>query len=299
MSPIKIPFTKYHGIGNDFAVINCLDQPEREAALADPGTAAALCHRHTGIGADGLLLVLPPLPGKRSDVDARMRVINADGSEAEMCGNGLRCVAKYLRDRIGDFQSADRLFIDTGAGLLSCELTLADDGLVSSVKVDMGPPRQEPEALGLTLQEPLIGAAVSADGFPERPATAVSMGNPHLIFFVDDEDPRALALAHGPTLEHHEWFANRTNVEFARFTGEDELELWVWERGCGLTLACGTGACATAAAAVITGRHPAAAPLKVNLPGGTLTIVVPADMSCVWMDGPAEEVYCGSIEIKA
>lgn len=297
MATTTVPFIKYHGIGNDFAVINCWDHSlDFEARLSHPELAQALCNRYTGIGGDGLLLVLPPVEGKDQAGDARMRVINADGSEAEMCGNGLRCVAKYLHDKWPRFNQAERLYIDTGAGLLSCDLTLGPDGLVGSVKVDMGRPRQEPVELGLTRDEPITQEEMVIQGSTPRRATAVSMGNPHLIFFVDEEDPRQLATTLGPGLEHHPLFANRTNVEFARFR-EDGLELWVWERGCGLTLACGTGACATVAAAVITGRHPANTPLPVHLPGGTLTIEVPADLSCVLMDGPAVEVFSGEVEI--
>ena len=294
---MKIPFTKYHGIGNDFAVINCWPGYAPEDLLSDPDRAKALCCRHTGIGGDGLLLVLPPVVEKDNGGDVRMRVINSDGSEAEMCGNGLRCVAKYLHDKWPRFQQAERLWIDTGAGLLRCDLALGQDSQVSSVKVNMGRPRQEPEELGLTREGSMTDEPIDLEGAPPREATAVSMGNPHLIFFVEDEDPRQLALSLGPALEHHPLFANRTNVEFARFR-QDGLELWVWERGCGLTLACGTGACATVAAAVITGRHPADTPLAVHLPGGTLTIEVPADLSKVWMEGPAAEVFSGEVDVQ-
>ena len=294
---MKIPFIKYHGLGNDFAVFNCWDQAsELERRLAHPELARALCHRHTGIGADGLLLVLPPAPGKNRGGGARMRVINADGSEAEMCGNGLRCVAKFLHDKRPQFSHEQRLYIDTGAGLLTCDLTLGPDALVSSVKVDMGRPRQEPTELGLKRNKPITDEEMEIPGSVPRFATAVSMGNPHLIFFVQEEDPKHLATVLGPGLEHHPLFANRTNVEFARF-GDNGLELWVWERGCGITQACGTGACATVAAAVITGRHPASTPLPVHLPGGTLVIEVPEDLSRVLMDGPAEEVFSGEVEI--
>ncbi len=291
---MKIPFLKYHGIGNDFIVLNCWNEAPEEI-LADPELARRLCNRHTGIGADGLLLVLPPDEDKDQAGDARMRVINADGSEAEMCGNGLRCVAKYLRDKWPRFQDTERLWVDTGAGLLLCDLTLGEDGLVASVKVDMGQPRQEPVELGLTRGEPVTDEELEIPGSSPRRATAVSMGNPHLVFFVD-EDPRPLATNLGPALEQDDLFANRTNVEFARFV-DGGLELWVWERGCGITQACGTGACATVAAAVITGRHPADTPLPVHLPGGTLVIEVPKDLSRVLMDGPAEEVFAGEIEI--
>ena len=291
-----LSFRKYHGNGNDFVVLDGLDGALPVELLEQPAVATTLCQRHTGIGADGLLLVLPP---QSPTAHARMRVINSDGSEAEMCGNGIRCVAKAMHDHMGRFGELSRLLLDTGAGLLACELNLDPRGLVRTVRVDMGRPELLRELIPMEGQGTLVEAAIQIQG-RELQSTAVSMGNPHLVSFVDPssgQDPRQLAETLGPLLEHHEWFPNRTNVEFARPREDGSLELWVWERGCGLTLACGTGACATAVAAQVTGRHAAKTPLTMHLPGGPLTIVVAEDLSRVWMEGPAEEVYSGVVQI--
>ena len=290
-----IPFRKYHGNGNDFVVLDGLDAALPVAQLER--AAVQLCDRHRGVGADGLLLVLPPTSPA---AQARMRVINADGSEAEMCGNGIRCVAKALSDHRAELQGLGRLLVDTGAGPLTCELSREQGGAVRSVRVEMG--RASLAPADLQLDHPAdswIEQQLTVDGRTLR-TTAVSMGNPHLITFLDagaDPGPEQLARTLGPQLERHPLFANRTNVEFARPRPDGALELWVWERGCGITQACGTGACATAAAAQVTGRHPAAEPLVVHLPGGPLTIEVAANLSQVWMDGPAQEVFSGELKL--
>ena len=291
-----LPFRKYHGNGNDFLVLDGLTRSIPVERLESPEVAVPLCDRHTGVGGDGLLLVLPATsPGAH----ARMRVSNSDGSEAEMCGNGIRCVAKALHDHVDALRDVDSLLVDTGAGLLTCALTLdPHSGLVSSVRVDMGAPSLERPEIPMEGEGRFVDA-ISAAG-QQLTSTAVSMGNPHLVTFVEpgsDNSPRHLAETLGPTLERHPWFPNRTNVEFAAHNDDGSLELWVWERGCGITRACGTGACATAVAAQVTGRHPAGEPLTVHLPGGPLTIEVAEDLSRVWMDGPAEEVFQGEVRI--
>jgi len=270
-------FAKYHGLGNDFIVID-------EAVSARAATL--LCDRRFGVGADGVLMVLPaPAAG----ADARMRILNADGSEPEMCGNGIRCVAKELFDS-GRVRK-DVIRIDTLAGVLACAVQVGESGRVDTVAVEMGRPRLTRERA----QEPL------AIGGRELVLTCVSMGNPHAITFVSGEEPlRPLAERLGPLVEHHEWFPMRTNVEFARVRSSGaEIELVVWERGCGITMACGTGACATAAAAVLTGRAPAGREIAVDLPGGRLGITVAEDGSGVRMRGPARLAFRGECDLEA
>ncbi len=285
-------FAKYHGLGNDFLVVDLRAVSAAEAAAAqDPAHVIALCDRQFGVGGDGVLAVLPS-----ATADARMRVLNSDGSEAEMCGNGLRCVAKELYDRGGLRQPV--ITIDTGAGPLRCTIE-AEDGVARSVTVDMGPPRLARGELPMTgptaercIEQPLdiVGAAGAI--------TCVSMGNPHAIAFVDSRaEAMQLATTVGTRVEHHAWFPNRTNAEFAHVRNRREIDLVVWERGCGITLACGTGACATVVAAVLTGRADEATPVRVNLPGGTLEITVAAGLTDVAMKGPAVHVYDGELDL--
>ena len=273
-------FAKYQGLGNDFLVV---DLRTADAALAaavqDPANVIALCDRQFGVGGDGVLAVLPSTTG-----DARMRVLNSDGSEAEMCGNGIRCVARELFDRGGLAKST--LQIETGAGLLACEVG-------ELVTVAMGAPR-------LTRGEiPMIGPATERcieQAFEGRHLTAVSMGNPHAITFVRSRaEAQAQALSLGPATEHHAWFPRRTNAEFAFVKSRSEIDLVVWERGCGITLACGTGACATAVAAILTGRCDGDQPIRVNLPGGPLSIRVGTDG--VMMSGPAQLSFDGELPL--
>ncbi len=294
---MTLPFAKVHGLGNDFVIVD-LRPGEPTPTPNHAAAARALCDRRFGIGADGVLVILPPVT---QGADARMRVLNADGSEAEMCGNGLRCVAQYLHDRDPALRRST-LVIDTGAGPLACAITTDRDGRCDTVAVEMGRPR-------LTRAEvPMAGAP--DDRCIDQPLdaagrtflmTAVSMGNPHAITFVDESGAalRTLAERHGPAVETHARFPRRTNVEFARLVSAHELELVVWERGCGITLACGTGACATAVAAVLTGRAPAGRELTVRLLGGPLVIRVAPDLSGVTMRGPATRVYDGTLELAA
>jgi diaminopimelate epimerase len=277
---MALDFVKLHGLGNDFVVV---DRRARGTPVP-PAEVRALCDRHTGVGADGVLSLL------RSERAAlAMHVTNADGSFAEMCGNGLRCVVRYAIDRgLLDPQGGP---VETGRGVLSC--TVEPDG---QVRVDMGRPILDPDqircrvasdrAISLPLQ---LGDALVA-------FTAVSMGNPHAIVFVDEGEPLSWAQRFGPELERSPLFPQRTNAEFARVQTPDRIDLVVWERGAGITQACGTGACATAVAAVLTGRSPAGAPLQVTLPGGVLRIVVEPDLSRVWMTGPAVEVFSGHLD---
>jgi diaminopimelate epimerase len=289
-------FAKYHGLGNDFLVVDLRAASADEAARAqDPQRVVALCDRQFGVGGDGVLAVLPS-----ARADARMRVLNSDGSEAEMCGNGLRCVVKELFDRGG--LARPELAIETGAGVLTCAVE-AEAGVARSVTVAMGAPRLLRGEIPMggpagerCLEQPLDLAA-ALPGEPARALTCVSMGNPHAIAFVSSrEEAWRLARGVGPTIEHHAWFPNRTNVEFAHARSPREIDLVVWERGCGITLACGTGACATAVAAVLTGRAAEATPVRVHLPGGSLEIIVLAGLANVLMKGPAVHVFDGELD---
>lgn len=274
-----VRFLKVEGLGNDFLLLDRLEH-DASALVTEIGElrelAPAVCDRRTGVGADGILIVAPP--STRSAV-ATMIVINHDGSRPQMCGNGVRCVAHWLAERL----DTDRVLVDTDAGVRDCTV-LTRDPRRAQVAVGMGPARH------LGKQTPAAGGG--------RTFRDVSMGNPHAICFVGpDEDPRELAHALGPEVELDPAYPERTNVEFAK-PGPDGITLWVWERGCGITGACGTGACATAAAAVAAGFAEANEDLTVRLPGGDLSIRVPADPDAqVVMTGPAHIVYAGEIEL--
>jgi diaminopimelate epimerase len=271
-------FFKYHGLGNDFVVLDLRDG----RADIGPEESRALCDRRRGIGADGVLALLPS-----ERAVARMVVHNADGSIAEMCGNGLRCAVKYLLDHAP--RKADQLAVETGAGVLDAKVGWRD-GEVSEIELSMGQARFLAANLPSSDGEERIDAPVpDAPGFH---GTAVSMGNPHLVMF---DAPASLAQTLGPKLEHAHGFSQRTNVEFARVS-DGRIDVVVWERGCGLTQACGTGACATAAAAVRTGRAGAGEWLTVGLPGGDLRIRVGRDWQ-VSLKGDARFVYEGVVPI--
>jgi len=289
---LVVRFAKYHGIGNDFLVVDLRNaDPATAAKIQDPEVVKAVCDRRFGVGGDGVLAILPS-----TNADVRMRVLNADGSEAEMCGNGIRCVAKELHDRGG--LAKHQLAIDTGAGRLICAIH-ASHGVTESVTVAMGAPR-------LTRGEiPMIGPAgercieqsfTVADH--THPITCVSMGNPHAISFVDSAAAaRRSAETLGPATETHPWFPNRTNAEFAYVRNPTEIDLVVWERGCGITHACGTGACATVVAAILTGRCKESDEVTVHLPGGALAITVLPSFANVMMRGPATLVYDGELAL--
>jgi len=285
-------FAKYHGLGNDFLVVDLRSLPAADAAAVQaPHNVIALCDRQFGVGGDGVLAVLPS-----ATADARMRVLNSDGSEAEMCGNGIRCVAKELYERGG--LRKPELAIDTGAGLLTCAIE-ADGAVARSVTVAMSNPRLLRGELPMTgpAGERCIEQALTIAGV-SRAITCVSMGNPHAITFVGSRDEAfELAKTVGPQVERHAWFPNRTNAEFAHVKSRREIDLVVWERGCGITLACGTGACATTVAAVVTGRADEATPVRVNLPGGSLEITVQAGLTGVAMKGPSLHVFDGELDL--
>ncbi|MBL9037956.1 MAG: diaminopimelate epimerase [Archangium sp.] len=267
------PFTKYHGLGNDFVVVDC----RSTGVDLDDAEVKRLCDRHFGIGADGVLSVLPS-----SDGAARMVVHNADASIAEMCGNGLRCVVKYLAESAGGRPAS--LGVQTGAGLLESEIAWGPKG-VELVTVAMGPAR---------LESPLLpnGGPFVRQMIDGLVGTAVSLGNPHLVLL---DTPASEAATLGPKLELHPLYPQRTNVEFVTRRDDGGLDVTVWERGVGLTLACGTGACASVAASALAGRTPFDAWVPVRLPGGMLDIKVARDLSMVWLRGPATRVFEGTV----
>ncbi len=277
-------FTKMHGAGNDYVYVDCFRQPapENPAQLA-----RQLSDRHFGIGADGLILIVPS-----DGADARMRMFNADGSEAEMCGNGVRCVAKYVYDHAICRQPSLR--IETGAGVLGLELDI-DGGRVARVRVDMGEPVFLPDRIPTTLPvNPLADYPAVVDVDLPLPAetlrvTCVSMGNPHCVTYVDKLTDRWV-LEVGPQVEADPHFPNRVNAEFVEVLSPAEVRMRVWERGSGETLACGTGACAVCVAGVLAGRT--ARKILAHLPGGDLELHW-ADDNHVYMTGPAVEVFTG------
>lgn len=274
-------FTKMHGLGNDFVMVDGLQEHLEEAAL--PDLARRVCDRNFGVGADGLILALPS-----ETADFRMRLINADGSEAEHCGNGIRCTAKLLYDR--GHTRAREITVET-IGRINVLQLFAEGGKVHSVRVDMAEPIF---ARGrIPMAGPEDGEAVEEPlqvGDRELRFTCVSMGNPHAVTFID-QDPDAFPVRElGPLVENHAAFPRRTNVEFIQVLGPEELKMRVWERGAGETLACGTGACASVVAAARTGR--AGRRAVVHLKGGDLRIEW-GDDNHVYMTGPAVTVFEG------
>jgi len=271
-------FTKMHGAGNDYIYVDCFS---RDAPRDASRLAVAVSDRHKGIGADGLILICPS-----EKADARMRMFNADGSEAEMCGNGIRCVAKYVYDH--GISRKDRLQIETLRGVLTLELETAQ-GKVSRVRVNMGTPILEGTRIPTTLPGNLpVRQRLSAAG-REFEVTCVSMGNPHCVTFVETlSDDWVLRV--GPEIERHQAFPNRVNVEFIQLVSPCEFHMRVWERGSGETQACGTGACASVVAGVLAGLTERK--VLAHLPGGDLELDWAASGE-VYLTGPAVEVFSG------
>ncbi len=279
----KLPFWKMHGAGNDFVVLAPEQGDERsDAAWGD--LARRVCDRRFGVGGDGLIAVLP------SDVaDLRMRMFNPDGSEAEMCGNGIRCLVKFALDRDDSPGARATLRVETLAGVLDAVATLGADGAVERVRVGMGAPRFEPKAIGALVEQapPVLDLPLEAAG-GEHHVTLVSMGNPHAVMFGADPVEAFDLERIGPAIEHHPLFANRTNVEIVRVRDRAAIEMRVWERGAGETLACGSGACAAVVAARLHGL--AGDRVAVALPGGTLGIEWDGEGE-VLLEGPAVKVF--------
>lgn len=289
-----IHFTKMHGAGNDYIYVDTLYNK-----VDDPAACAiAWSKPHFGIGSDGLVLIGR---SERPDADYTMRIFNADGSEAMMCGNASRCVGKYVYEKTqpwplpviegnGYQETKIRLLTKSGIKILYLRIV---EGIVESVTVDMGEPALEDE----NLFNPQIAKSLSTplhnrEGQGEGSALFVSMGNPHFVIFVDDINGIDVA-RYGSLLENHEAFPERCNIEFAQVTGKDEIRMRVWERGSGITMACGTGACATAVAAAVTGR--CSRESQIHMDGGTLRIHWDEADRHVYMTGPAEFVFEGDI----
>ena len=276
-------FTKMQGAGNDYVYVNCFVEQ-----LDDPAAVAVkVSNRNFGIGSDGLILILPS-----AVADVRMRMFNSDGSESEMCGNGIRCVAKYAFDH--GIVAKKEISAETGAGILTLQLVTGADGKVEKVRVNMGPPR-------LTRSEiPMLGNP--QDRVVAEPLnilhssfqiTCASMGNPHCVIFVDDVAGFQVE-KYGPLIENHELFPRRTNVEFVQVLSRTEVRQRTWERGAGETLACGTGSSAVTAACVLNGLTEKK--ILNHLSGGDLEMEW-GDDGNIYMTGPAVEVFSGEIEI--
>ncbi len=276
-------FWKYQGTGNDFVVIEAL---AGRPAWLDNAAIVAVCDRHFGVGADGILLI-----ERGKSADWFMRVLNADGSEAEMCGNGIRCIARHLADHLG--VPGPVVPIETGAGVKSCRLHRDAAGAVTGVTVSLGAPILEPAQIPVvSAAHQNIQATVEGRTFIGQ---AVSMGNPHFVIFEGmgaDE-----ASVWGARLTASPLFPRQANIEFVETLGQAHLRAVVFERGVGLTLACGTGAGAVGVAAVVTKRAPAGEPIRIDLPGGPLNITVLPDFSDVLLEGPATPVFRGLLNL--
>lgn len=275
-------FTKMHGCGNDYIYVNCMEEmienPEKVAVYVSD--------RHFGIGSDGLILICP------SEVaDFRMAMYNADGSEGKMCGNGVRCIAKYVYDY--GLTDKENISIETKGGIKYLDLTI-ENGKVSLVKVNMGAPIFEPKEIPVLLgEDKCIDEPVTVDG-KEYHVTCISMGNPHAVIFVEDTAGIPLEKI-GPKFENLSVFPERVNTEFVQVLNENEVNMRVWERGSGETLACGTGTCATVVACVLAKKTKNQ--ITVHLLGGDLYLDYDEEKQIVWMTGPAAVVCDGEIEI--
>ena len=285
-------FTKMHGLGNDYVYVNCFEEK-----IENPSKLSQIVSdRHRGIGADGLILIYPS-----QTADVRMRMFNADGSESEMCGNGIRCVAKYtyehkLAEAGGAFAVPGQqpfpgsLNIETGNGILTVGLIADNRDKVQKVCVNMGQPVLTPKDIRVNLSgEKVIEHPIEILG-QELLMTCVSMGNPHAVLFCDDVELIKLKKL-GPAIENHSLFPNRINVHFVQIDKPTEFTMRTWERGSGVTMACGTGACAVTVAGVLTGRVERVC--SGHLPGGDLNLNWCQEDNCVYMTGPAVEVFEG------
>jgi len=281
---MKIDFVKMHGLGNDFILIDCLSKPVGDSSFLSY-LAKRLCNRNFGIGADGLILILPS-----SKADLRMRIFNYDSSEAQMCGNGIRCFAKYAYEN--KLVSKNKFTIETLAGIIIPELIFKDKE-ISGIKVDMGIPKLKRREIPMVGKDTstVVNETLKINSEQTFKITCVSMGNPHCITFVDDVQSIPVNEI-GPKIENHPLFPEKTNVEFIQVLNKQEINFRVWERGVGETLACGTGACAALVAAVLNKKTDREA--TIHLPGGALNIQW-ADDRHVYMTGPAELVFRGEM----
>ncbi|MEE3393218.1 MAG: diaminopimelate epimerase [Lachnospiraceae bacterium] len=283
-----VNFTKMHGCGNDYVYVNMFEEK-----ISDPAKfAVKISDRHFGIGSDGLILIAPS-----DKADFRMIMYNADGSEGQMCGNGIRCVAKYVYDR--GMTDSDTISIETGAGIKTLKL-FTSDGKVDRVTVDMGAPILTPKDIPVMHDgDRMVGVPVQVLG-SEYKITAVSMGNPHSVIFTDEasalpdrvKDIKLIEI--GPAFENLPIFPERVNTEFVEVLNEREVNMRVWERGSGETLACGTGTCAVLAACILNKRT--GDDINVNLLGGKLNVRFDRETGHIFMTGPAQTVFSGSVE---
>mgnify|MGYP000997746187 FL=1 len=275
-------FTKMHGLGNDYVYVNCFE----EKIDNPPAVARFVSDRHFGIGSDGLIMINPS-----KTADFEMEMYNADGSRGEMCGNGIRCVAKYVYDY--GLTDKTQISVETLGGIKYLDLTI-EDGKVSLVKVDMGKPKLEADLIPIISErEQVIDEPIEVDG-KEYHMTGVSMGNPHAVIYVDDVKGLDLEKI-GPKFENHERFPKRINTEFVHCIDRQTVEMRVWERGSGETLACGTGACAVAVSCILNNLTDTQ--VTVKLLGGDLQIEWDREKDRVFMTGPATVVFDGVIDI--
>lgn len=280
-------FTKMQGLGNDYVYVNCF----KEKIDNPPKVAKIVSDRHFGIGSDGLIMINPS-----KVADFEMEMYNADGSRGEMCGNGIRCVAKYVYDY--GLTDKTHISVETLGGIKYLDLTVKD-GKVALVRVDMGEPELDPEKIPIIMKgysdetDRVLNAQIKVDG-KEYHMTGVSMGNPHDVVYIDDVQGLAIEKI-GPKFENHERFPQRINTEFARVIDRKTVEMRVWERGSGETLACGTGACAVAVASILNGYTERE--VEIRLLGGNLQIEWNEEDNHVYMTGPATVVFDGEIEL--
>ena len=280
---MELHFTKMEGIGNDYIYVDGIHQ---EVPM-DAEFISRISNRHFGIGGDGMIVIL-----KSDQYDFKMRMFNLDGSEGMMCGNGIRCVGKYVYDY--GLTDKDEISVDTLAGIKYLKLTI-ENGKVSKVRVNMGKPILKASEIPVKAEkEPVVAEAIEAGG-REWKMTCVSMGNPHAVIFIDTPVKEFPLETYGPLFESHERFPKRTNTEFVRVLDRKTMEMRVWERGSAETLACGTGTCATAVAAVLNGLCDRS--VLVHLLGGDLEIEWNEEDGCVYMTGPATTVFDGEITL--
>ena len=285
---MNVPFAKMHGIGNDFILIDRIAHPQIPADVIERN-APFLCDRHFGIGSDGILVVEP---SSRDGIDLVYRMYNPDGSEAEMCGNGIRCFGKWVYEN--GHTDKRTITVETKAGDLVLELN-GDGAVVDSVRVDMGPARLSRPEIPMTGPDgPAISETLDVNGH-DVGVTAVSMGNPHAVYFVDTVADASINTI-GPELEKHSRFPRKTNVHEVQVLSASHLHMLTWERGAGRTLACGTGACSVAVAAHLNGYSGRS--VNITLAGGDLQILWDDASNHVFMTGPATLVYTGSIELN-
>lgn len=273
-------FTKMHGAGNDFVLVDGRDMDQDWSALS-----IAMCDRHYGIGADGILVV-----ANSKVADVKMRMLNPDGSESEMCGNGIRCFTKFLIDEALT-EGREQLKVETPAGIHLATARRGKNGDIASVRVGMGRPTTRPQDIPVATvgQGPIQDYPLVVEG-QTIPVTCVSMGNPHAVAFVSEPVKTWPLERFGPIVEHHDFFPRRVNFEIVNVKDKGHVDARVWERGAGITLACGSGACAIAVAGWLQGRTGES--VEINLPGGTLRVEWNG-IDEVWLEGPAETVFKG------